>query len=149
MTRERAEDGIRAEFEALRADVERPGGVPDFGAMMTRARAEAEQVDAVVVHTFPHRRAVTIGGWMSLAAAAAAVGLLLADVGGTNPDDEFERLVASYTSTTSASTWRSPTSGLLELPGLDLGGVPAIGWGLDGADSNDPPSGSSLDGRDS
>lgn len=146
MTRDNEEDLIRGEFEALRAESTRPGAVPDFGDMMARARRDAGRMDdAPVVRTLQHRRVVRIGGWMSLAAAAAAVGLLLVDTGSLDRDAEFERMVASY-SASNATTWRSPTSALLDLPGLDLGSVPSIGRGVRGVNR---PNQDLPDGRDS
>ena len=127
MTRDNEEDLIRGEFEALRAESTRPGAVPDFGDMMARARRDAGRMDdAPVVRTLQHRRVVRIGGWMSLAA-------------------ECERMVASY-SASNATTWRSPTSALLDLPGLDLGSVPSIGRGVRGVNR---PNQDLPDGRDS
>lgn len=146
MKQRREDDRIRAEFEALRADASRPGVVPDFGEMIARAQASSERTEPVV-GTIPHRRAVQVGGWMSLAAAAAVVGLLLVRPGSTDADAEFERLVAAY-STSAATAFNSPTSGLLRTPGLDLGSVPSIGQGVRGID---PPPAADMppNGRDS
>lgn len=146
MTPEREDDRIRAEFAALRAEASRPGAVPDFQEMISRAHHAGERT-APVVGTIPHRRTVQIGGWVSLAVAAAAAGLLLVPPGATDADAEFERLVAAYAST-AATVFHSPTSGLLTTPGLDLGSVPSIGQGVRGMDrppSRDVP----RDGRDS
>lgn len=61
---------------------------------------------------------------MGLAVAAALVVLLVP--GARDPELEFERLVSAYGAT--ASTLRSPTSRLLEVPGLELvRSLPAIG----------------------
>lgn len=146
MTEQREDDRIRAGFEALRAEASRPGAVPDFAEMISRARHASEPVEPVV-RAIPSRRAVQIGGWMSLAAAAAVVGLLLVGPRATDADAEFERLVASY-STTAATAFHSPTSGLLRTPGLDLGSVPSIGQGVRGMD-RPPVNEASPNGRDS
>jgi len=146
VTEEREDDRIRAGFEALRTDASRPGAVPDFAEMISRAHHASESVEPVV-HAIPRRRAVQVGGWMSLAAAAAVVGLLLVGPRATDADAEFERLVASYSST-AATAFHSPTSGLLRTPGLDLGSVPSIGQGVRGMD-RPPVTDVPRDGRDS
>ena len=125
MTEQREDDRIRAGFEALRAEASRPGAVPDFAEMISRARHASEPVEPVV-RAIPSRRAVQIGGWMSLAAAAAVVGLLLVGPRATDADAEFERLVSDYSELMAGGAWRSPTAPLLDVPGLDLGAVPSF-----------------------
>ncbi|MGD8600465.1 MAG: hypothetical protein PVF19_03795, partial [Gemmatimonadota bacterium] len=56
-------------------------------------------------------------------------------------EDDFERLVAAYTSETAAGAWSSPTSSLLDVPGMDLmRSVPSIGEPLRGIDPSSFPS---------
>jgi hypothetical protein len=65
--------------------------------------------------------------WASAAVAAALAGVLLFDRG-PSEDEQFAELVAAYTADVSAGAWRSPTSGLLQVPGMELvRGVPSIG----------------------
>jgi hypothetical protein len=152
---------LREEFDHLRSDVRRSGRVPDFEVMLSKAREEtaARPPVALVTNDGPRnasgqhtgvarRRAVRIGGWMSLATAAAAVGILLVrqPEPSVNADAEFERLVASYSADAAGGAWRSPTATLLRSPGLDLGSVPSIGGALRDMNQDDEPVG--PEGRD-
>ena len=86
---------------------------------------------------------------MSLAAAAAAAGLLLVEPSAATADAEFERLVLAFATDGAAGAWRSPTSSLLNTPGLDLGSVPSVGEFMPTGDairSSDP---NGPEGRDS
>ncbi len=118
------DDDLKARFQELRA--ERRGAAPDFAAMMARVRADVEVGVPVEPLTRSSRRRLRwawAGG--SLAAAAAAVGLLFFNPG-ARADREFERVVRSYTA--SAGSWRSPTDGLLQLPGSEImRSIPRIG----------------------
>jgi hypothetical protein len=146
---------LREEFELLREDVRGSGRVPDFDAMLLRARDEIGSRPALQVaagggdNTRVRRRAVRVGGWVTLATAAAAAGILL--IGSPAPavdaDAEFERLVAAYTADASSGAWRSPTATLLRSPGLDLGSVPSIGGSIIDVNPNDGPG--EAEGRDS
>jgi len=107
--------------------------VPDFQAMMARVREEAAASGAEIPETqngirrLPRRipRKLAWGG--SLLAAAAAAFLLLVQTGGTS-DSEFVQVVQSFTSDPAAGAWKSPTDGLLDLPGSEiLSTVPSIG----------------------
>ena len=148
-------DPLKEELEELRSFVTRPGSVPDFDAMMARARAEAavapvlEVVDGGAGTSGEESRRLLltrVGGWASLVTAAAAAGLLLVNPGGGDPDAEFEALVVAYATDAAAGAWTSPTSRLLELPGVDLGGVPSFS----GATPNVSSGGADdADGRDS
>lgn len=136
MTDHREDADLRAAFDDLRDEVDRT--TPGFAGMIAGARADARleselplrlHVDAddsgsEAGRSGSRRRIFVIGGWASLAAAAAVAGLLLVDRPVDEADAEFEALVASWT--TVART-PSPTAGLLDLPGLDLGSVPRIG----------------------
>jgi hypothetical protein len=54
---------------------------------------------------------------------------------GPSGDEDFERLVAAYASQAAGGSWASPTSGLLDVPGMELmRSVPAIGAPVRGLD---------------
>ena len=134
---------LRDEFGVLRASVRSSGTVPDFDSMITRARTD------VVTEARARRRLSNIGGWASLATAAAAAGILLLGNPQTDADAEFERLVAAYSADVAAGVLESPTAALLESPGLDLGAVPSVGSSLRGLDRNAAPGRNGPEGRDS
>jgi hypothetical protein len=70
--------------------------------------------------------------------AAAVAGLMLVDRG-PSPDEQFERLVATYSSE-AGTAWQSPTSGLLNVPGMELTrSVPSIGGPVRGIDPSRLP----------
>ena len=103
--------------------------LPEFGALMARAREEAARSGMEtsplrgVTRRFPRRLAW--GG--SLLAAAAAAAFLLARIPGTS-DSEFVQVVQGYTSNPAAGAWISPTQSLLDLPGTRiLSTVPSLG----------------------
>lgn len=138
---------LRDEFRRLRTEVE-ADRVPDFNAMMARAKEEVAARPALEVvaggggdssstgigvrdDERTRRRIVRIGGWVSLATAAAAAGILLIGTPGTSEADaEFERLIVAYSTDAAAGAWRSPTANLLRTPGVDLGAVPSVGSAL-------------------
>lgn len=159
MTKRPDDDLIKERFDQLRQDVERGGGVPDFRAMMDRARQEAADApslqvigpDAPAAPSGPghdalrparhanhrgatRRRALLLGGWASVAMAAAVAALLLTG-GEDSGDEEFDALVAAFATDATTGAWRSPTSRLLDVPGVELlGSVPSIGGSLRGLD---------------
>lgn len=159
MKRARDDHRLRDGFRELRAHAERPGAVPDFEKMMTRAKAEsAAQPPYELVRTDTagrqrpdgvRRNVARIGGWVSLAAAAAAAGLLFLDPGGSRADAEFERLVSAFATDAGSGAWQSPTSSLLEMPGLDMGAVPSIGGAIWGLGAVGAPDVTEAEGRDS
>jgi len=138
MTNDRHDADLRAAFDGLRDTVDH--STPDFRTMMEAARRDAEGLPQLSVvdgagieQSIPEKvdqerrrgaRVVRIGGWVSLAAAAATAGLLMINPPVDQADAEFEALVASYSTVARAA---SPTAGLLDLPGIDLGSVPRIG----------------------
>lgn len=162
------DQGLRDDFASLRSELKTPGRVPDFDTVIARAKevAASRPTLEVVAGGAPggapresvhgaeedqtRRRAVKIGGWMSLATAAAAAAILL--VGGpvtdSDADADFERLVASYSTDAAAGAWRSPTATLLRTPGVDLGSVPSIGTPLRGLDPSSVPESDAPQGRD-
>lgn len=141
-------------FAELRRQTE--SKAPDFEEMMAKARAAAADVPQLTVVTGGEggspqaaqpdvrRRLARVGGWASLATAAAAAGLLMVQSGSDQADAEFEALVAAYTSSATAGAWTSPTAALLDVPGLDLGSVPTFNGVLNAADRN-----GSVEGRES
>lgn len=133
---------LAADFLALRAEMEDSGRIPAFHEVMARAREEADgegaggEADSDIAAAKGRRRKgeSSVGAdrrvgsrirWIPLAAAAAAVGLLLVGLPGDGDEQQFERLVASYSE--SAGAWRSPTASLMDIPGVDLGAVPSFG----------------------
>jgi hypothetical protein len=146
MNRDEQERRLADEFRLLRSRVEAGGHVPDFDAMLASARADAAgSVDGYTSVTpigrasaQRRRRAARVGGWASLATAAAAAGLLLVAGPGDSADAEFERLVASYSADRASGRWTSPTASLLDTPGVDLGAVPSIGGVLRGMHTDTP-----------
>ncbi len=135
------DDGLKEEFGRLRSETEGSPRVPDFGTMLEKAKADAVARPELQVlqggqsDAGPHRRRVMlIGGWASAAVAAAMAGVLLMG-GRSDADREFERLVASYSADVSSGAWRSPTSGLLNVPGMGLTrSVPSLGSAIRGLD---------------
>jgi len=139
VTHERDDDRIRDDFHELRAHVGRPGAPPNFDVMMARARIESERESRPELDVAgggargsdseraSRRRLTRIGGWMSLAAAAAAAGLLLFEPSSVEADAEFQSLVVAFAADGATGAWRSPTSSLLDIPGIDLGTVPSVG----------------------
>lgn len=143
MSEQRVDDGLRDRFQELRAETVQSGGAPEFGALMARAQADAAARPALEVieggSAWSRRRVVRLGGWASAALAATVAGLLLTNPG-PSEDDEFARLVAAYSADASAGVWQSPTSGLLEVPGIDLvRSLPSIGASVRGLDPSARP----------
>lgn len=140
------DDRLGEEFGRLRSETEGSARVPDFGAMLEKARVDAAaRPDLQVIQGgqsdpgLRRRRVVRIGGWASAAVAAAVAGVLLMG-GPSDADREFERLVASYTADLSSGAWRSPTSALLNVPGMNLTrSVPSFGTTIRGLDPSQRP----------
>jgi hypothetical protein len=143
MSEHPVDDGLRDAFRRLRAETEGATRVPDFRAVLARAQATAVARPALEVVEGggwrSRRRLVRMGGWATAALAASLAGLLLLERGPSG-DDEFARLVASYSTAASGGAWQSPTSGLLAVPGMELTrSVPSIGAPLPGLDFEPPP----------
>lgn len=141
------DDDLREAFQGLRADTERGGGAPQFGAMLEAARQQAESSPALEVvsggarqEPVPaSRKLMRAGAWTSALLAASVAGLMLFGRGPSG-DEEFERLVAAYTSGAAAVASASPTSRLLEVPGMDLlRSLPSIGAPVRGLDPAELP----------
>jgi hypothetical protein len=137
MSEQRVDDDLRERFQELRADTAGSGGVPEFGVVMARAQEVAAArpvLEVVDGSSWSRRRGLRIGGWASAALAATVAGVLLTNRG-PSEDEEFARLVAAYSADVSAGVWLSPTSGLLEVPGIDLvRSLPSIGTSVRGLD---------------
>jgi len=142
MSESRIDRDLKERFQELRAGAARPGRLPEFGAVMARAGAAAASrpaLELVADGPVRPRRWVLVGAWGSAALAAAVAGLLLVERG-PSADEEFARLVASYSTETAAGLWRSPTSGLLAVPGIELTrSVPSIGFTVPGFDPSAQP----------
>ncbi len=123
----RDDQDLKGRFQALRDEDQQQ--VPDFEKVMARVRAEAatagEEIHPLVL---PHRsvpRKLAWGG--SLLAAAATATLLLIQLAGTS-DSEFVQVVQGFSNNPAAGAWRSPTDGLLKLPGSEiLSTFPSVG----------------------
>jgi hypothetical protein len=120
---------LRARFGELRA---RTRG-PEFAAVLGRASEEARAQPALTVSSGrpSRRRVIAAGAWASAAIAATVAGILLFDFSslmGPSADEEFAELVAAYSANVAGGAWSSPTSGLLNVPGMELvRGMPSIG----------------------
>lgn len=137
---------LRQRFLELKEETDRAERVPDFGAMLARAKAEAAASSPLEVvagvraggtRVWPDRRLLRAGALATAALAAAVTGLILVDRHPSG-EAEFEQLVAAYES----DTWQSPTAGLLDVPGIELTrSVPSIGGPARGLDPNTRPGG--------
>jgi len=144
----REDDRLRERFLRLRAETEEPGRVPDFQAMLDRARKDAADRPALQVtdgnrrrdpRWSARRRLVRAGAWASAALAATIAGILLTR-GRTGGEENFERLVAAYQSDAVSGAWKSPTSGLLDVPGIEvIRSLPSIGGPAVGLDPDREP----------
>ena len=132
---------LKSAFRALREQERGASRAPDFGVMLAEAKRQADarpQLD-VVVGGGHRRRLFWLGGWASAAVAAGVAALVLLGRGPSGEDD-FARLVATYTTETASGEWRSPTAGLLDVPGMDLmRSMPSIGSPLRGLDPSSLP----------
>jgi hypothetical protein len=134
------DDELREAFQALRAEEHQARRAPEFGSMLVEAkRRAAARPQLQVVRGGSRRRLFRLGAWASAAVAAGVAAVLLIDRSPSG-DDDFARLVASYSTETAAGTWSSPTSSLLDAPGMDLmRSVPSIGSPLLGIDPSTLP----------
>ena len=156
MTQTHDDDRLREEFHRLRVETEGSQRVPDFRAMLEKARADAEEFPDLQVVSGSQstsearrRRIVRIGGWATGAVAAALAGLLLLGEG-SGADREFERLVAAYSTDMASGAWRSPTSGLLDVTGMGLTrSMPSLGVPISGVDPDRLPNVPEPEGMDS
>jgi hypothetical protein len=114
---------LRARFAAQRrAEAD---DAPSFAEVVARARAEAARpASAPSARRFQLRRLYYAGG---VAAAATIAAVLMLPRGPSN-EEIFEQAVRTFQSDPAAGAWRSPTDGLLDVPGLRLmSTVPMVG----------------------
>jgi hypothetical protein len=141
---------LRARFQELRARSESTGRVPEFRTVLARAEATLEArpaLEVVAGRSTSSRRWLRTGAWASAALAATVAGLLLVR-GGPSSEEDFARLVASYSSDVAAGAWQSPTSALLDVPGMDLmRSMPSIGTSLPDFGAIAPPEPADAAGR--
>lgn len=117
---EQQDTDLRARFDAQRRV--HASDAPAFAGMLARARAEAD-APAMLPRRFKLRRLVYAG---SLAAAAAIAALLV--MPRSTSKDEFERAVHAFQNDPALGGWKSPTAGLLDVPGSQLiSTVPSVG----------------------
>lgn len=135
-----ADETLRERFAALRATDARMA--PDFGAMLEQARRQShdigQQTDSSQFETTVER-ARNIREprrWGRIALFAAGPLLTAAGLAGVlfhserQADREFDQVVMAWTQTADRAL-RSPTDGLLALPGDEyLHSVPAVGRGM-------------------
>ena len=148
MTTHRDDELLTEKFLALRAETEQDGRVPQFGSMLDEAKRQVDARPMLEVlaggpaqggRGASRHRWVRTGAWASALLAASVAGLVLIDRAPTG-DEEFERLVAAYASEASSAGVTSPTSRLLEVPGMDLlRSLPAIGEPVRGLDPTARP----------
>jgi hypothetical protein len=136
----KGDEELRRRFLELREDVERSGAAPDFQVMWARTEALAAEPTAHESASrgsdertlvWRRRRVLRVGAWATAALAAVLTGLILVRHG---PDDEarFESLVAAYDN----DAWRSPTAGLLDVPGIELmRAAPSVGGATGGLEN--------------
>ncbi|MGH7552085.1 MAG: hypothetical protein ACREMQ_03555 [Longimicrobiales bacterium] len=118
---------LRARFEELRrVDASL---APSFSDVMARARAEAASNAGTT-----SRRLSTVTlqrfGWAGGLAAAATIAALIVIPRIQSREDAFVQAVQAFHANPALGGWRSPTDGLLELPGSRLiSTVPSLGTG--------------------
>jgi hypothetical protein len=119
------EPELRARFEELRRlDASR---APSFADVMARAEAEASR-DAGSTSQHESRVSLRRFGWAGGLAAAAAIAALLVIPRVRSSEAAFEQAVQAFHTDPALGAWRSPTDGLLNLPGSRLiSTVPSLG----------------------
>ena len=147
------DDDLRSAYRSLEEET-RSNRVPDFQAMMAKAREEAGAPDLGVVQGGAARRprgrrAVWAAGWATTALAAALAGVIFTAGGPSEGDAEFELLVASYSANPAGGAWSSPTSELMDVPGMELvRTMPSLGGmirGVELGERPDPPGSEGLE----
>ncbi|MGH7467367.1 MAG: hypothetical protein ACRENP_05210 [Longimicrobiales bacterium] len=115
---------LRSRFEELRrVDASR---APSFADVRARAQAEAlPDADSTLGREW--RVTLRRFGWAYGLAAAAMIASLIV-IPRVRSDDAFERAVQTFHANPALGAWRSPTAGLLKLPGSRLiSTVPSVG----------------------
>ena len=118
---------LRARFEEQkRIDASQ---APSFATVMARAQEDLARDTGFTTVRDPRIRWRRYGLTGALAAAAAIAALIViprADSG----DDAFEQAVRAFQTDPALGAWRSPTDGLLQLPGNQLmTSIPRVGTG--------------------
>ena len=115
MSDERRDSELRARFDVLkRIDAER---APAFTDMMARARAELADATPATATRSEWSWVARRYGWLGGLAAAATIVALIALPRRDSKEAAFERAVQAFHSDSALGAWRSPTDGLLDLPG--------------------------------
>jgi len=120
MTNRPPDDDLRALFRELREEDERraPGFQKLWGTLQATASEAGLEPDAGKRPGGSIRRRLAWGGSLLAAAAAGAALLLLPGQGAS--DAEFVMAVTSFSTNPAGGAWRSPTDGLLTLPGSEV-----------------------------
>ena len=114
MSDELRDSELRARFDVLkRIDADR---APAFAEVMARARAELADATPATTRSEWNLRARRYG-WLGGLAAAATIVALIALPRRNAQEAAFERAVQAFHSDSALGAWRSPTDGLLDLPG--------------------------------
>jgi hypothetical protein len=118
---------LRARFEELRRlDASL---APSFADVMARAQAEATH-DAGSTTGRESRVSLRRFGWAGALAAAAMMATLIAIPRAGSREAAFEQAVQAFHADPALGAWRSPTDGLLDLPGSQLiSTIPRVGTG--------------------
>jgi hypothetical protein len=118
MSDELRDSELRERFDVLkRIDA---GRAPAFADMMTRVRAELADATPVVGPRSEWSLIARRYGWLGGLAAAATIVALIALPRRESKEAAFERAVQAFHSDSALGAWRSPTDGLLDLPGSHL-----------------------------
>jgi hypothetical protein len=117
---------LKEQFDKVRrADVH---AAPAFGAMLARARAQAVQTQpaagATPIRSARRWRPSRLVAWGGPVLVAAGLGALWV-IPERLKDREFDRVVTEWAET--EATLRSPTDGLLTVPGSEFLTLPSLG----------------------
>ena len=118
---------LRTRFQEQKRDD--ASQAPSFATVMARVQEElAHDADSTTVRDQRVRwRRYGLTGALAAAAAIAALIVITRANGG---DDAFEQAVRAFQTEPALGAWRSPTDGLLQLPGNQLmTSIPRVGTG--------------------
>jgi hypothetical protein len=112
-------DDLRERFQAMkRADA---GRAPAFQTLMARARSQATAPASPIRRLpTPVLKRLAWGGAGALAAAAVVALVVVPRTRASNQDAAFEQAVRTFSASPAMGAWRSPTDGLLDVPGSRL-----------------------------
>jgi hypothetical protein len=127
MSGQQRDPELRARFEALRRlDASQ---APLFADVMSRARAETGG-DRGSTSRRVSRATLRRFGWAGGLAAAATIAAVIVIPRIQSREDAFVRAVQSFHADPALGAWRSPTDGLLDVPGSRLiSTIPRVGTG--------------------